>query len=207
VLSQRLDSVNDDKGVVLKSIRRYVARKIYEMVFPRRPTYKDLGIYYQLDSLAWVNCGHMFIGPEHSEEGLWQLASLSLAELDRAKTPEDQLAAIEDCFSKVYNILRLTSSAKTEIGADLVMPILVLVLIKARPKRLSSCLHFMRMFGRHEGRDDYNLLTLEGCLSFCQSAELTRSKLRHVSEEEFRANVEQREQLNQIYFLRRRAFE
>lgn len=204
LLGQKLDHVNEDKHWVLANVRKYIARSLYERLFPRRPTYSDLGAYYRLEALGWVGCREMNVAPENSEEALWQLAALRLRRIDEAKAHEDKLACIDECYGIVNHVLRLTSTGES-VGADVVLPILIVVLIKAKPRRLHSSLRLIKQFTRIDGKHDFNIKTLELCLDFCRV--VTPKELTGVSDEHFRARVEEREQASEIYFLRRRAFD
>lgn len=38
-----------------------ITRRIYQLIFPRRPTYKDLALYTRIRSLEWLTPNHLNI--------------------------------------------------------------------------------------------------------------------------------------------------
>ena len=48
-----------------------VTRRIYELIFPRKPTYKDLALYTRIRSLEWLMPSHLSIPKRNCVEQVW----------------------------------------------------------------------------------------------------------------------------------------
>lgn len=83
------------------------------------------------------------IAPIYHFEEPWTLAQIELKRINSYKTPKDKLNCIKNCINVILNLL---SIAKSPVCADDLQPVLIYVIIKANPQKLSSTIQFIQSF-------------------------------------------------------------
>lgn len=138
----------------------------------------------------WIEGRHLDLADRflRNGEAFVKLASDELSKINHYRAPRDKVICILNCCKVIFGLLRQTNS---EESADGFLPILIYVVIKARPKDLISNVNYVQRFrnpDRLHGETGYYLSSLIGAISFVES--LDRSGL-SISNEEFERNVEQ----------------
>lgn len=68
--------------------------------------------------------------------------------MDSYRAPSDKLNCLADCMSIIVNVLTLVSSGGG-VGTDDSLPIIIYVVLKAKPERLYSNLNYISKFRHH----------------------------------------------------------
>eukprot|EP01156_Anaeramoeba_ignava_P001988 Anaeramoba_ignava/a217275_25.p1 GENE.a217275_25~~a217275_25.p1 ORF type:complete len:945 (+),score=288.51 a217275_25:284-2836(+) len=79
---------------------------------------------------------------------MWSLAIEELKTLNHYKTPSLKILVLAHCAKIIFNILEFNGI--TEIGADLIFPIVIYVILYSNPPNLPSNMHYVEMFGDRE---------------------------------------------------------
>lgn len=159
---------------------------------------EDLKFASCLDKFSWVLGNHLDIDLNEIAQRKKETSSDSLNYLDHAikelnkmnsyRAPRDKIICILNSCKIIFSLLRVS---KQETNADAFIPLLILVIIRAKTPNIISNVHYIERFRGEEwlmhGETSYYLSSLQGALSFIQN--ITKDDLT-VSSEEFDANIE-----------------
>jgi hypothetical protein len=80
---------------------------------------------------------------------MWEFAIKSLRDTDECMSPVEKLSCLIECITIIVNVLDLCSTSGSAVGSDDSLPIIIYVVIKARPRRLISNLNYIVKFRHH----------------------------------------------------------
>ncbi|KAL9249109.1 Vacuolar protein sorting-associated protein 9A-like protein [Drosera capensis] len=136
-----------------EGLEKYVMTKLFTRCFASLPD--DVKADEQLsEKMALVQ---QFIRPEHLDiqptfqnETSWLLAQKELQKINMHKAPREKLVCILSCCKVITNLLVNASIAMNENppGADVFIPVLIFVTIKANPPHLHSNLLYIQRYRR-----------------------------------------------------------
>lgn len=136
-----------------EGLEKYVMTKLFTRCFASLPD--DVKADEQLsEKMALVQ---QFIRPEHLDvqptfqnETSWLLAQKELQKINMHKAPREKLVCILSCCKVITNLLVNASIATNENppGADVFIPVLIYVTIKANPPQLHSNLLYIQRYRR-----------------------------------------------------------
>lgn len=177
-----------DRQNAKEGLEKFVTSKLYSTVFgcEDRDAREDAAIDRCIRRLSWMRFDHLDI-PEIPEADTLDLAAQELKKINRIKAPGEKLVLIINCFRVIISILEYTGkTSQTKPSADDILPLLIIVLVKANPPNLHSNLEYigsMRHPSRFVGEDLYAYTQLLSAVSFirqCRDA----SKL-NITQDEF----------------------
>jgi hypothetical protein len=61
-----------------------VTRRIYELIFPRKPTFKDLALYSRIRSLEWIYPSQLNIQKRNCVEQVWEIACKYILDMEKS---------------------------------------------------------------------------------------------------------------------------
>ena len=93
----------------------------------------------------WIEGRHLDLADRflRNGEAFVKLASDELSKINHYRAPRDKVICILNCCKVIFGLLRQTNS---EESADGFLPILIYVVIKARPKDLISNVNYVQRF-------------------------------------------------------------
>ncbi|KAL9249405.1 Vacuolar protein sorting-associated protein 9A-like protein [Drosera capensis] len=178
-----------------EGLEKYVMTKLFTRCFASLPD--DVKADEQLsEKMAMVQ---QFIRPEHLDiqptfqnETSWLLAQKELQKINMHKSPREKLVCILSCCKVITNLLVNASIATNENppGADVFIPVLIYVTIKANPPQLHSNLLYIQRYRRQTrlvAEADYfftGMLSAESFISNINAESLS------MEESEFEGNME-----------------
>ena len=84
----------DDMDWLEENLEQRITKRIYDKLYPKMPTYDDLGLYFRLKTLDWVGYEHLKVHPLMQVDGMWDIAAKNLKHIDKLKTASEKLNAI-----------------------------------------------------------------------------------------------------------------
>ncbi|KAL7665638.1 VPS9 domain-containing protein [[Candida] zeylanoides] len=151
----------------------------------------------QVDKFSWVNGIHLDIdlstlmqGRSRGSKGA-QFVEHAVSELNKInnyRAPRDKIICVLNSCKIIFGFLKLN---RQETNADSFVPLLILVIIKAKPKNLVSNMHYIEHYRAPEwlshGETSYYLSSLQGAIGFIR--ELGVKDLT-ITQEEYDAHME-----------------
>lgn len=159
---------------------------------------EDLKFASALDKFSWVLGNHLDIDVNEIAQRRKETANDSLNYFNHAvdelnkmnnyRAPRDKIICILNACKIIFSFLRVS---KLETNADAFIPLLILVIIRAKTPNIISNIHYIERFRGEEwlmhGETSYYLSSVQGAISFIQN--LSKDDLT-VSDEEYDANIE-----------------
>ncbi|KKK24043.1 hypothetical protein ARAM_004324 [Aspergillus rambellii] len=138
---------------------------------------------------SWVKEEHLDIAPVSSSgRRFLNLAQQELLKINGYRAPRDKVICILNCCKVIFGLLR--NAKKSDTSADSFVPLLIYVVLQARPEHLVSNIQYILRFRNQDklgGEAGYYLSSLSGAIQFIET--LDRTSLT-VGDEEFERNVE-----------------
>lgn len=187
-------------------LEKYMTRQIYERVFPKNPTLRDLATCARLKVLDWVLYDDLVDKPKKGFEQrglgyMLELAATKMLEMDDVVSPREKLekaVQMSNYAAGAYAIIE-----NKNVSADETLPLTIKVFLKAKPMRMVSNLNFINIFFRQGNSSlGYENTQLIGASQFLNSIRPGDLKMTHV---QFESKIYERERKEQVYFFRRRA--
>lgn len=158
----------------------------------------DVKFTTQLDKFSWVSGPHLDVDLNEISQRKRESSKESLNYLDQAinelnkinnyRAPRDKIICILNSCKIIFSLLRVS---KQETNADAFIPLLILVIIRAKTPNLISNIHYIERFRGEQwllhGETSYYLSSIQAAITFIQN--ITRDDLT-VSDEEYEANIE-----------------
>lgn len=187
LLEERLSE--DDIDTTIEEIEKHITSSMYNHIFPNKASIEDTNLHNRTLELDWVKPEHMDIDPSNRNEDMWLFAIEALKNIDSYRAPSDKLNCLGDCMSIVVNVLSLMSTGSGGVGTDDSLPIIIYVVLKAKPERLYSNLNYISKFRHHTkmiGLKGFVFQQFQSAATFIESLDY-RSLT--ISSEEYSANV------------------
>lgn len=191
LLMNRLYSFCFSPEIVQHSEERYIQELVKNDVL------EDESFSKQIEKFSWVNGVHLDIDLEklsgeeaNSEKNIFffDLAVGELSKINNYRAPRDKIVCILN-FSKV--ILGFLRVNQQETNADSFVPLLILIIIKAKVRNLISNIRYIQRYRREgwidHGETSYYLSSLEAAIDFIKK--LNKSNLT-VDKREYQAHME-----------------
>ncbi|KAG5419846.1 vps901 [Candida metapsilosis] len=149
----------------------------------------------QLEKYSWINGWHFDIDMAHLSsvsfkdgQDFLDFATTELNKINNYRAPRDKIICILNSCKIIFSYLKISHK---ETNADSFIPLLILVIIKAKTDHLISNIHYIQSFRSKEwllhGETSYYLSSIEGAISFIQN--MTKDDLT-ITGEEYNAHME-----------------
>lgn len=148
---------------------------------------RDKIVAQKIEIFSWTEERHLDIPSTQLNESFLSLAEQELLKIKNYRAPRDKLICILNCCKVIFGLLR---HAGSEESADKFVPILIYVVLKAKPEHLVSNVQYISRFRAPEklaGEGGYYLSSLIGAISFIEN--LDRNALT-ITDDEFEENLE-----------------
>ena len=173
---------------MFKEIKKYIMNRLYDKLYPPEADLNDLKIYQRCSMLSWVEPQHLCKVQKLNLDNFLPSTVGYIQKLDTVKNPYEKIQLFEKVIEIILNTLTFCIGKKIEGGVDDQLPLLIYVIIKAQPQRLSSNLSFIELFCEEIGfgpeAQKFAMLSAikERLLNF------TYTDLNGVSEEQYNKN-------------------
>lgn len=178
-------NTNDKIDNTIQIIQDYVLMNLYHKLFPLKAEKEDIEIYHKCLKLSWIKFNHvdLLVNVDY----FVSFAINLMKQFHLAKLPEQKM----EIFSKLIKNILITLNlhlGKRDGSIDDVLPFLVFVIIKSKPKFLSSNINFIQLYHKKpkliEVNSDFVLLKLvkDHILN------LSHINLKNITEEEYSEN-------------------
>lgn len=163
-------------------VSSYIINRIYDKIYPHEPDTNDSLIHQQCVRLSWVEPHHLCKTEGLNLDNILPRTVGLIKELDGEKNPEGKLKLITKVIHIILNNMTYCVG-KVEGGVDDQVPMLIYIIIKAQPERLSSNIIYLDLFGRDGGfgSDVQKIDILKGIKQWLLS--VNHTSLLNVSEE------------------------
>ncbi|RCK57945.1 Vacuolar protein sorting-associated protein 9a [Candida viswanathii] len=149
----------------------------------------------QLEKFSWINGSHLDIDMNDlantivkGNQSFLDYAITELNKINNYRAPRDKIICILNSCKIIFSYLKLR---RQETNADSFIPILILVIFKAKTDNLISNIHYIENFRGDEwlshGETSYYLSSIQGAISFIEN--LSAEDLT-ISQKEFDAHME-----------------
>lgn len=159
---------------------------------------EDQELLLSLEKFSWILGVHLDVDlneiamrkHETSKESLSYLdhATEQLNKMNSYRAPRDKIICILNSCKIIFNMLKVSNQ---ETNADAFMPLLILLIIKAKTPNLISNLHYIERYRGEEwvnhGETSYYISSIQGAISFVRN--IKKEDL-SISDEEYDANME-----------------
>lgn len=138
---------------------------------------------------AWVQERHLDLPTIGSSAGFIDFAVQELLKINHYKAPRDKLICILNVCKVIFGLIRQMKDQ--EVGADTFLPLLILVVLRAKCPHLVSNVEYISHFRSPErltSESGYYLTSLQGAITFI--AHLECSSLSNITTQEFDYQVE-----------------
>lgn len=159
---------------------------------------EDEEFYIQLEKFSWINGPHLDIDLDYlmkikskankDDLNFIDYAITELNKINNYRAPRDKIICILNACKIIFSFLRVSNQ---ETNADSFIPLLILVIIKAKTDNLISNMHYIENYRNEEwlshGETSYYLSSLQGAINFIQNLgvdDLT------IDENEYNAHME-----------------
>lgn len=202
-----------------EGLEKLLMNRLYDLCFPPEvlknvsPMYipgpytddliQDKNFSTQLEKYSWINGLHFDIDMTHLSsvslkdgQDFLDYATTELNKINNYRAPRDKIICILNSCKIIFSYLKISHK---ETNADSFIPLLILVIIKAKTEHLISNIHYIESFRSKEwlshGETSYYLSSIEGAISFIQN--MTKDDLT-ITDEEYEAHMEAWEAQNKL---------
>mmetsp|Transcript_14569 Transcript_14569/g.12374 ORF Transcript_14569/g.12374 Transcript_14569/m.12374 type:complete len:201 (+) Transcript_14569:2045-2647(+) len=133
---------DDQHDMLNKEVENYICRRLYPKLYPSEPIDRDTKFYNRCLLLEWLNYQHLDIPVKFRKTELWDYAVETFQKTDARITPLDKLKVFVETFKIITQVTELASQ-KGPSGSDETVPLVIYIVLRAKPKRMYSNLHFI----------------------------------------------------------------
>lgn len=196
-----------------EGLEKLIMNRLYDLTFPpnvakslgnreAESTYKDLEddreFASQLEKFSWVNGSHLDIDLESlsrlrtlvsdDDSNFLDYAIQELNKINDYRAPRDKIICILNSCKIIFSFLKVN---KQETSADSFIPLLILVIIKAKTDHFISNIRYIENYRGDEwlshGETSYYLSSVQGAVGFISKLDFEQLK---IDKKEYDAHLE-----------------
>ncbi|KAG7664264.1 vps901 [[Candida] subhashii] len=194
-----------------EGLEKLIMNRLYVLCFPpevlkssithmpesyRQDLIQDEEFGLQLEKFSWINGSHLDIDMDaflvtkniKEDQNFLDYATSELNKINNYRAPRDKIICILNCCKIIFSYLKITNK---ETNADAFVPLLILVIFKAKTPNLISNIHYIESFRGEEwlshGETSYYLSSIQGAIGFIQNLNIGDLT---ISESEYDAHME-----------------
>ena len=134
-----------DKDKIYYEIDNIIFSKLYDKLCEKEQDVDDINIYEKCIELSWVTQEQVIRSKQVFLNNNQLTAIIHLRAMEKEKSPLSKLKEIAKIAELIQNTI-VFSTGKSENSVDDFIPILVYLVIKARPKMLVSNINYIELF-------------------------------------------------------------
>ena len=171
-------------------LENYILLKLNQKIFPIHPTKCDEFIHKKCARLNFLKPENVIMDKKMINENLLLTVTEYINKMDEKYTPVDKI----NMFGKAFQILQNSmtfSSGKSDLGVDDVLPLLIYVIIKAKPRMINTNYTFCKYYINPElDKKQYGFLLMQIGVVIKIISNMKYTELKDVTEEEFGVDEE-----------------
>jgi hypothetical protein len=182
-----------DKEVeeISDKIEDHILRKIYKYIYGDTSLENDKAFYNKTLCLDWVEPEQLEIKKAYVNQ--LGYAELCIKKMNEVKSVFDKLNCIKDAHTNMNNTIKFSSGKIDDAGQDELTPIFQYIVIRARPQRIYSDIHYIKTFlgdSSLRGQEGFLVTQMESATSFIMSINHEQLKM---SKEEYDKKIKEAE--------------
>ena len=179
----------DELWKIKDKIYDYIFIKLYDKLYPQKPTQIDSLILINCKKLSWVESKH-FIRINFDFNIFMNEITYYFNLLEKERNPKEKLNKIIFIFEIISKVISFVGFESNESEDKIYINILKYIIICVGPKRLNSDIEYIKLFSYRY--DDESMKRLKLLNEACNSIKnIKYSDLIDISEEEFKQKCEQ----------------
>ncbi|KAI9250419.1 hypothetical protein EDC94DRAFT_623230 [Helicostylum pulchrum] len=173
-----------------EGMEKLVMNRLFNVTFAPNTTddkEKDEILHHKIKIFRWIQEKHLDIPVTADNDSFLTFAESELLKMNNYKAPRDKLICILNCCKVIFGLMK---HMEGDEGADVFLPLLIFVVIRANPPRLISNVQYISRFRNPDhlrSEAGYYLTNLMGAVEFIETMDASSLS---VSQEEFEANIE-----------------
>ncbi|KAG2209405.1 hypothetical protein INT47_008247, partial [Mucor saturninus] len=148
---------------------------------------KDEILHHKINIFRWIREEHLDIPVTKDNDSFLVFAESELLKMNNYKAPRDKLICILNCCKVIFGLMK---HMEGDEGADVFLPMLIYVVIRANPPRLISNVQYISRFRNPDllrSEAGYYLTNLMGAIEFIETMDVNSLS---ITQEEFETNIE-----------------
>jgi len=134
----------DEIEVITQELENYILFKLFNKIFPKHSTKKDLKFYKKCCRLDFIKPENLIKNKNMINENLWKTSMILINQMDEKLTPADKVKSFGKAFTIIHNSI-LFCSGKNDLGIDDTIPYLIYVILKSKPKNIFTNSKFCQL--------------------------------------------------------------
>ena len=185
ILKDKLFNDFSDEEILecIEKIENFLFKKLYKKVFPITNLDKDSLFFNKCRRVYWITPELLGINKKYLNEYLWAIASNHLKNMDEEKCPFDKLKCVQRAFIILNNCIIFCSGKKEGAGVDDIVPILIYIIVKIKPKRIYSNFNYIKALihpSKLLANYGFLLTQMEMCIEYIEQINHTSFKMSEV---------------------------
>ena len=176
-----------------KAIYNFILKDICVKLSHQKAIKEDIVFHSKCISLSWIEPENLDISNEIVDESIFEKIIYHINRMDKIRTPEDILNEFGLAVQLINSLYIFMSDRPAE--ANDLLPVIIYLIIKARPKRMIFNLKYISFFfddSNLKGALGYNLIQAKSAVKFINQLGPKETKL---SEQEFKKKCSEVEKL------------
>jgi len=169
---QAIWNEKEEELVIGEGIERKLCMILYEKFIGIYPEEQDQKISNLFEIYDFLQPCHLEINTSWLKEDAIEHAHLHINKITKYKTPRDKLVSIINCCKFVSSMVSHSEDNEDRAtGADDFLPCLIFIIMKAKPKNVTSDLRFIRDYRsskRLRGLEEYYFTAFESAIEFVE---------------------------------------
>ena len=175
----------EDIESICIELENYMMKKLYDKLFPTKPTKADIKFYKKCCRLDFLKPENIIKDKNMLNENLCKASMNYINEMNNKFTPSDKIK----CFAKAFSILQNSitfTTGKNELGVDDTIKPLMYVILKAKPQNIFSNYNYSQLYLDPDlSKKEYGILLTQICMIMNILNDMKYSELIDVTEEQF----------------------
>ena len=186
---EEIFSDNEDEIIKLKEkIYDYIFIKLYEKIFPQKPSNSDLILLMNCEKLSWVEVKHC-IKNNFDFDIFMNEIIFYFDKLEKERNPKIKFNQINLIFEIISKVILFIGFDNDESEDEIYIGILKYIIIQIKPKKLYSDLEYIQLFSYEQNEE--SLKKLELLRKVCDIIKnIKYSDFLEINEEEFKLKCE-----------------
>ena len=175
----------EEQDDVVYELENYILFNLYDKLYPKKSSKIDEKIYKKCCRLNFIKPENIIKDKNMINENLWKSCMILINEMDQKLTPADKVKTFSKAFFIIQNSITFCSG-KNELGVDDTINPLVYVIIKSKPKNLSTNYKYCQLFlNKNLAIKDYGMMLSQIEMVVNIILDMKYTDLMGISEEQF----------------------
>ena len=171
-------------------LENYILFRLYDKLYPTIKSKKDHFIYKKCNRLSFIKPENYIKDKKMINEKLLQRAIEYINSMDSKYTPLDKIKMFGKAFSILQNSLSFTTG-KTDLGVDDILPFLIYVVLKSKPKMINTNYNYCKYYINPElEKKQYGLLLVQIGMAIKVINDMKYTDFTGITKEEFGSDKE-----------------